>query len=195
MRPSLGVKSLSDMRVAPSMLRQHDLDRSQDVSRWRQKQHAIPAPYPSLDVCAWMHGVNKHQYNQSVTAQAARVFYLDVPYPCYLSARTVTQTHDTDGQCSPPRNPETTLAKGIDGRKASMRRARAESPRQMHRTFEMTVAQTQHDSDGADADGWAGGWESRVARHAGKETRERPPRPQARGPERGAQSCGFQIRA
>src|SRR5688500_16264902 len=99
MRPSLGVKSLSDMRVAPSMLRQHDLDRSQDVSRWRQKQHAIPVPYPALDACSLTHGVNKYKYNQWVATPATRAFYLDVPYTHHLSAQTVAQTHGADSQC------------------------------------------------------------------------------------------------
>jgi hypothetical protein len=54
------------------------LDRSANVSRWRQKQRAIPAPYPMLDVCSSGRSANKRKKNQCLASTATRVFYLDV---------------------------------------------------------------------------------------------------------------------
>lgn len=74
--------------------RLHDLDRSRKVSRWRQKQRVISATWLCRDVCASPPDVKNIPVNQYVASPGARVFYLDVPYPPYLSARTLTQCHD-----------------------------------------------------------------------------------------------------
>ena len=78
--------------------------------------------------------------------------------------------------------------------KAPMREQEPRAHDKCIRAFALTVAQSQHDSDGADVDGWAGGWESRVARHAKKSARKAPAPAGARA-RAWAQSCGFQIRA